>query len=137
MTGAAGALVTRVAGALVALVAICWSLDLQTRVGTLVYAEQLIAVMLGLGIFGVYWKLDRPVFRALAVVALAVMLWIGWRFPVLQADMLGHPVEAITLSVLEKKNFSKIIAFLLTTIPQNGNIWNINYLCTLNSYFCS
>ena len=90
----------RLAGALIALVAIGWSMDLQTRAGTLIYAEQLIAVMLGLGVFGVYWKLGTPLFRACAVVALAVMLWIGWRFPVLQADMLGHPVEAITLSVL-------------------------------------
>jgi TRAP transporter 4TM/12TM fusion protein len=86
------------AGALVALVAIAWSLDLQTRFGTLVYAEQLIAVMLGLGIFGVYWRAGKP-FRTPAVLALAVMLWVAWRFPVLQADMLGHPVEAITLSV--------------------------------------
>ena len=90
----------RAVGALIALVAIGWSLDLQTRAGTLIYAEQLIAVMLGLGIFGVYWKQAKPLFRVLAVLALGVMLWIAWRFPVLQADMLGHPVEAITLSVL-------------------------------------
>lgn len=89
----------RAAGALIALVAIAWSLDLQTRVGTLVYAEQLIAVMLGLGMFGVYWKAGG-LYRVPALIALAVMLWIGWRFPVLQADMLGHPVEAVTLSVL-------------------------------------
>jgi hypothetical protein len=46
--------VIRLAGGLIALVAILWSLDLQTRTGTLIYGEQLIAVMLGLGIFGVY-----------------------------------------------------------------------------------
>ena len=33
----------RTAGALIALVAIGWSLDLQTRAGTLIYAEQLVA----------------------------------------------------------------------------------------------
>jgi TRAP transporter 4TM/12TM fusion protein len=92
--------VIRLAGGLIALVAILWSLDLQTRTGTLIYGEQLIAVMLGLGIFGVYWKADSPAYRALAVLALTVMLWIGWRFPVLQADMLGHPREATTLAVL-------------------------------------
>jgi TRAP transporter 4TM/12TM fusion protein len=97
--------VIHVTGALIAAIAIGWSLDLQTRAGALIYAEQLIAVMLGLGVFGVYWKLPpilgrRWINRACAMAALAVMLWIGWRFPVLQADMLGHPREAITLSVL-------------------------------------
>jgi TRAP transporter 4TM/12TM fusion protein len=91
--------VIRAAGALIALVAIGWSLDLQTRAGTLLYSEQLIAVMLGLGIFGVYWRTGGALLRIPAVLALFTMLWIAWRFPVLQADMLGHPREAITLSV--------------------------------------
>ncbi len=92
-------------GGLIALVAIGWSLDLQTRVGTLVYSEQLIALVLGLALFGLYWKLPpiagrAAINRGFALIALAVMLWIAWRYPVLQADMLGHPAEALTLSVL-------------------------------------
>src|SRR6185295_19021248 len=77
----------------------------QTKSGALIYAEQLVAAIVGLGLFGLYWRV-APILgrnwinRACAFLSLAVMLWIAWRFPVLQADMLGHPVEAVTLSVL-------------------------------------
>jgi len=97
--------VTRLAGALIILIAVAWSLDLQTKGGALIYGEQLIAAIVGLGLLGLYWRV-APILgrhwinRACAFLSLAVMLWIAWRFPVLQADMLGHPVEAVTLSVL-------------------------------------
>ena len=96
---------TRLAGGLILLVAVAWSLDLQAKAGALVYGEQLVAAIVGLALFGLYWRVP-PILgqawlnRACAFACLAVMLWIAWRFPVLQADMLGHPVEAVTLSVL-------------------------------------
>jgi TRAP transporter 4TM/12TM fusion protein len=87
---------TRVAGGLIALIAISWSLDLQSRSGVLVYGEQFIAAMIGLALFGLY--VQRSV--VLALVGLATGLWIAWRYPVLQADMLSHPREALVLSVI-------------------------------------
>src|SRR5262245_53452560 len=95
----------RLAGGLVALIAVAWSLDLQTKLGTLVYNEQIVALITGLALLGLYWRVPpilgrRWLNHVLGILALNVMLWIGWRFPVLQADMLGHPKEAVTLSVL-------------------------------------
>ncbi len=96
---------TRFSGALIVLVAVAWSLDLHAKLGALVYNEQLVALIAGFALLGLYWR-SAPVLgrawlnRVLGFAALAVMLWIGWRFPVLQADMLGHPKEAVTLSLL-------------------------------------
>jgi TRAP transporter 4TM/12TM fusion protein len=97
--------VTRLAGGLIILVAVAWSLDLQTKAGVLLYGEQIVAVIAGFALFGLYFRLPpilgRKAINALhALAALATLLWIGWRFPLLQADMLGHPKEAVTLSVL-------------------------------------
>ena len=52
--------------------------------------------MIGLALFGVYLRFST----ALAVLGLAASLWIAWRYPVLQADMLGHPREALILSIV-------------------------------------
>ena len=77
---------TRFAGGLILLVAVVWSLDLQMKAGALVYGEQLVAVIVGLALFGLYWRVP-PILgrawlnRACAFASLAVMLWIALALP--------------------------------------------------------
>ena len=73
---------TRLAGALIILVAVAWSLDLQTKAGALVYGEQIVALIAGLALFGLYHRLP-PILGRMALnrlhayAALATLAWIG------------------------------------------------------------
>ncbi|MES2537987.1 MAG: TRAP transporter fused permease subunit [Pseudomonadota bacterium] len=92
-------------GILITVLALFWCLDLPIRLSIPVYTEQFLAVMIGLSLFLAY---SRPAviqkdgvfgwLRALA--GLGVGIWLAIRFPVLQADMLSRPVEAMTLASL-------------------------------------
>lgn len=62
----------------------------------LVYQEQFIAAMLGLALAIAFFN-RSPV---LAAFGLAAGLWLALRYPVLQADVLGHPAESLALSVV-------------------------------------
>ncbi len=94
-----------IAGALIAILAIVWSADLPVRLGVLVYAEQFIAVMIGLGLCGQFLRsaegvAPSPLAVVFAFAGLAVGAWIAWRYPVLQGDMLGNLREATVIGVV-------------------------------------
>lgn len=90
------------AGALIIAGAIFWGLDLPTRLGILVYTEQFLAAVLALVFFVAYLRGAGPglLAHALALLGLGAGVWLAWRYPVLQADVLSHPAEALGLSVV-------------------------------------
>jgi len=95
----------QIAGGLLAALAIGWSLDLPIRWGWTLYAEQFVAALIGLALFGIYTRAphvlgQRWLGPLLALAGLAVAAWIAWRYPVLQGDMLGHRLEAVTLGIV-------------------------------------
>jgi TRAP transporter 4TM/12TM fusion protein len=97
--------VTAVAGGLITLGAVVWSFDLPLKLGILVYTEQFIAAVLGLGLAlsCLRWQPDatpRGYRIALALVALVAGAWLTIRYPTLQADVLSRRGEAITLAVV-------------------------------------
>jgi TRAP transporter 4TM/12TM fusion protein len=64
--------------------------------GWLVYQEQFIAAMLGFSLAIAFHARSR----ILATIGLAAGLWLAVRYPALQADVLGHPVESLALSIV-------------------------------------
>jgi TRAP transporter 4TM/12TM fusion protein len=88
------------AGGLIMLGAIFWGLDMPTRLGLLVYTEQFLAAVLALVFFIAYFRDGTYGFfsHAAGLVGLCSGAWLAWRYPVLQADVLSHPVEAMMLS---------------------------------------
>jgi len=88
---ASGAAVLITAGA------IGWGLDVPSRLGLMIYTEQFLAAVLALVFFIAYARRGRPV---LAAAGLAIGAWLTLRYPVLQADVLSHPAEALIVSVV-------------------------------------
>src|SRR5690349_19570648 len=91
-----------VAAFLVIAGAVFWGLDLPTRLGLLVYTEQYLAAALALALFMAYLRPEklRALDAALALAGLAAGAWLAVRYPVLQADVLSHTVEALVLSTV-------------------------------------
>jgi TRAP transporter 4TM/12TM fusion protein len=83
-------------GGLIAAGGIVWGLDVPARMGWLVYQEQFIAAMLGLALGIAFFRKNL----VLAMIGFAAGLWLALRYPVLQADVLGHPAESLALSVV-------------------------------------
>ncbi len=93
---------TDAAGFLFILGAVFWGLDMPSRLGLLIYTEQFLAAALAAGFFMAYLRPAAPgaLGWALALAGLAAGAWLALRYPVLQADVLSHPTEALALSVL-------------------------------------
>ena len=85
--------------------AVFWGLDLPPKLGLLVYTEQFLAAMLGMSMVLTYLRPDKdgrvgPLRALLSVVSFIVGAWLAVRYPELQADVIGKPVESMTLAVL-------------------------------------
>jgi TRAP transporter 4TM/12TM fusion protein len=96
---------TFAAGALLAVGAIVWSFDPAPRLGLPVYTEQFIAAMLGLALFVAFVNPSRggapgALRWSLGVAGLAAGAWLALRYPALQGNILGHPMESLALSLL-------------------------------------
>jgi TRAP transporter 4TM/12TM fusion protein len=87
------------AGALIAGGGIFWGLDLPARLGWLLYQEQFIAAMLGLALFVCFSGRRTRADGLLGIAGFSAGLWLAVRYPALQADVLGHPVESMVLAV--------------------------------------
>jgi TRAP transporter 4TM/12TM fusion protein len=89
-----------VAGFLFIAGAVFWGLDLPMRLSWLVYTEQFLAAALGLAFFMAYMRTGNALNANLATLGLASGAWLAVRYPVLQADVLSHPIEALVLSIV-------------------------------------
>jgi len=89
----------RIGGALIAAGGIFWGLDLPAKLGSQVYQEQFIAAMLGIALGICFFKKESPSSIFLSSAGLIAGLWLALRYPVLQADVLGHPVESMLLAL--------------------------------------
>jgi TRAP transporter 4TM/12TM fusion protein len=98
-------------GGLIAAGGIVWGLDLPARLGWQVYQEQFIAAMLGLALGIAFF----PRSRVLSLAGVVAGAWLAVRYPVLQADVLGHPLESMVLSVL-------ILAFSLEACRRSAGV---------------
>ncbi len=98
-------------GGLIAAGGIVWGLDLPARLGWQVYQEQFIAAMLGLALGIAFF----PRSRVLSLAGVVAGAWLAVRYPVLQADVLGHPLESMALSVL-------ILAFSLEACRRSAGV---------------
>jgi TRAP transporter 4TM/12TM fusion protein len=85
-----------VLGTAIAAGGVVWGLDVPAKLGWLVYQEQFIALLLGLAL-GIAFAERSSLLAAAGVLAGA---WLAWRYPALQADVIGHPVESMTLSIV-------------------------------------
>ena len=72
---------------------------MPAKLGWLVYQEQFIAAMLGLGLAIAFLRTSSKIDAVLSVAGLVAGLWLAVRYPALQADVLGHPAESLALSV--------------------------------------
>jgi TRAP transporter 4TM/12TM fusion protein len=88
------------AGFLLIAGAVFWGLDLPMRLGLLIYTEQFLAAALALAFFIAYLRAEGSLNAILSAVGLAAGGWLALRYPVLQADVLSHPAEALGLSIV-------------------------------------
>ena len=88
------------AGFLLIAGAVFWGLGLPMRLGWLVYTEQFLAAALALAFFIAYLRTENALNAILATIGLAAGAWLALRYPVLQADVLSHPAEALGLSIV-------------------------------------
>lgn len=77
---------------------------MPTKFGWLVYQEQFVAALLGLALAIAFLRDQKPTGKirdtAFALAGLLACLWVAVRYPLLQADVLGHPTETLALSVV-------------------------------------
>ena len=77
-----------------------WGLDLPAKLGWLVYQEQFIAALLGLVLAIAFLRRATVPNLVLAAAGAVAGLWLAVRYPPLQADVIGHPVESMVLAVV-------------------------------------
>ncbi len=100
----------RIIALLITLTGLAWALDVPRTVGLILFVQQFLAVVLGLGIALVFLTMSfdrkpqtRPVPRADIVAALVAFVAgcvLAVRFPVLSEHVYYHPVEAAILSIV-------------------------------------
>ena len=73
---------------------------MPAKLGWLVYQEQFIAAALGLALAIAFLRRPAPPNFVLAAAGAVAGLWLAVRYPPLQADVIGHPVESMVLSVV-------------------------------------
>ena len=77
-----------------------WGLDLPAKLGWQIYQEQFIAALLGLALAIAFLRRVSVSNLVLAALGALAGLWLAVRYPPLQADVIGHPVESLLLSVV-------------------------------------
>ena len=99
--------VTAVAALLLAMGGLFWAVDAPTWLGWFIYQEQFIAAALGLALFMAFEPRDGVALRLATwwrhlpgLLGVCAGAWLSVRYPVLQADVIGHETEAMVLAVV-------------------------------------